>query len=577
MHTLLTTFFKSVVLLALLLPIRLCAQTDSLLTERHIKAVYLTDADSALSLTNAAQARGRLSSAQADLLRAMIYESLSMFNLEERYLRRALQADEVIRSPRRRLSALYQLSLTLQSLGRHEESIRMAEEGIAEARRQDNRRVEAQLLFAVGQVYRSLKRTDKATHYMQQAIDLLKDSDDVRELAFLSTFYGEMAAMYYDRDHMDQAIGLCLKRREVIDRLKDMPGPPPGYVDQQYGYLYAKLATFYQCAGRTREAADAYRLYAATRFADTPGGYAYCIPYLLEAHRYDDILPRLRRLDTVLQKGDTIQPGYLIQMDHYARTYRGLGDYRRADAYQQRAYTLADSLYAREKAGQAHEYAVMFHTQEQEARLNEARQHNRLLALAGGMSLLVAVLLGVVAWQKQRHVRQLDEKNRIAARRIDELMSRDRELREAYAALAAARPPLPEETEEDETEDKADEPTDEQASPTPLALLRAREAEARLMEQQLYLNPDLRREDVLKALHISRLTLAVLLRQRDDDSFGAYINRLRVEHSVEWLRNQSHYSIDAVATQSGFKSRSTYYAAFQKRFGMTPAQYRKTL
>ena len=44
---------------------------------------------------------------------------------------------------------------------------------------------------------------------------------------------------------------------------------------------------------------------------------------------------------------DTINYQYLIVLDRYAQAYRGLGDYRRADAYQQRCTVLSDSIYAR--------------------------------------------------------------------------------------------------------------------------------------------------------------------------------------------------------------------------------------
>ena len=544
------------------LPARLHDRADSLLTEKHIKAIYMAWPDSALRLTDMAEARKRLFPAQADMLRAMVYESQSMFLLEEQYLRRALQDKALRQNPKQYLSAFYQLALTLQNLDKHEESIRMAGEGIVEARRQGNLRVEAQLLFGIGQAYRALKRTGDAEDYMGRAVGLLEDSDDVHALSALSTFYGEWAAMYYDNDRIDEAIALCQKRKEVIDRMADMPGPPPGYIDQQYGYLYTKLATFYHCAGRVREAEESFRRYAATRFAGTPGGYAYVIPYLLEAHRYNDILPRLRRFDQILLEGDTISRGWQVQLDHYARTYRGLGNYRLADSYQQRTAALADSLYAREKASQAHEYATLFHTREQETQLRESREQNRNQRIFIGISLLAAALLGMLVWQKQRNVHRLDEMNRQAAKQIDELMAREKELRHAYAALAEAIPLSP-----DEEEDKDMEKV----------LLRAKKAENRLQELQLFLDPDLRREDLQKTLYISRATLSVLIRESGEDTYNNYINRLRVSHSVKLMQENALFSVDAIAKQSGFKSRSTFYAAFQRRFGMSPTQYKKTL
>ncbi|MGN0058338.1 MAG: helix-turn-helix domain-containing protein [Phocaeicola plebeius] len=43
------------------------------------------------------------------------------------------------------------------------------------------------------------------------------------------------------------------------------------------------------------------------------------------------------------------------------------------------------------------------------------------------------------------------------------------------------------------------------------------------------------------------------------------------------LKEHLDFSIDAVVEASGFKSRATFYRAFHKVFGMTPAQYLNSL
>lgn len=91
-----------------------------------------------------------------------------------------------------------------------------------------------------------MQRMDEALQYMYRSIDLLKDSDNVRELAYLSTYYGDLSGYLYDNHHNDEAIEICQQRLNVIHRMSRMPGPPPGYIDQQYGYLYSKLALYYR-------------------------------------------------------------------------------------------------------------------------------------------------------------------------------------------------------------------------------------------------------------------------------------------------------------------------------------------
>ncbi|KAB4177788.1 AraC family transcriptional regulator, partial [Bacteroides uniformis] len=90
--------------------------------------------------------------------------------------------------------------------------------------------------------------------------------------------------------------------------------------------------------------------------------------------------------------------------------------------------------------------------------------------------------------------------------------------------------------------------------------------------------PDFNREDLMKITALSKNRLNPFLREyADADGFSDYINRLRVEHSISMLKDNKMYSIDAIATASGFKSRNTYYVAFNKLLGMTPVQYRETL
>lgn len=137
---------------------------DSLLTEQHIRSIYYTLPDSALSLLDEAEARRlpHLPQFRIDMLRGTVYERQGMYHLKERYIRRALQSDSVQHTPLRKLQVLTQLATALDRLNKYEEGIRICTEAIELAQEQGQKAKESELLFTLGRMYQGMKLDDKA-------------------------------------------------------------------------------------------------------------------------------------------------------------------------------------------------------------------------------------------------------------------------------------------------------------------------------------------------------------------------------------------------------------------------------
>ena len=71
--------------------------------------------------------------------------------------------------------------------------------------------------------------------------------------------------------------------------------------------------------------------------------------------------------------------------------------------------------------------------------------------------------------------------------------------------------------------------------------------------------------------------LSALFGGSDDGNFYNFINRHRVQEARELLKSnaESRTSVEAIGLMAGFRSRSTFYEAFRKDTGKTPAQFRK--
>ena len=96
--------------------------------------------------------------------------------------------------------------------------------------------------------------------------------------------------------------------------------------------------------------------------------------------------------------------------------------------------------------------------------------------------------------------------------------------------------------------------------------------------EKVYLQNDLSLDKVgavlnIKPYHISQ-TLSYLLRE----NFNDFVNTHRIAHAKKLmiLEDYENYKIEAIALESGFNNKVTFYKAFAKLTKTTPSQFRKT-
>ncbi|WP_342119002.1 helix-turn-helix domain-containing protein [Pseudoduganella sp. OTU4001] len=95
-----------------------------------------------------------------------------------------------------------------------------------------------------------------------------------------------------------------------------------------------------------------------------------------------------------------------------------------------------------------------------------------------------------------------------------------------------------------------------------------------MRDQQLYLNPNLSLALLAKKVGNLQTTVSQVINDNLGKSFNLYINEFRIQHAKDLLVSESHLNMELVAERSGFNSNSTFFAAFKKITGQTPASYR---
>lgn len=545
------------------------ANRQDMVTEQLIRQLYIEHPDSCLDMLDKAQLRQLdtdMPIFKMDMLRAMCYEIKGNYPEKERCVRRLLEEDSVRLVPDRKLKVTVMLAGVLDRQNKYEEGIQACGEAIDLARKLGKKKDEAEMLSTMARINAGMGNSNEAYNYFRQAIDVLKNTGDVREMSYLSTIYGEAMSFLTDAGKTKEAIEIGKKREALIDKMSKLQGPPPGYIDQQYGFLYAKMALLLYEDGKADEAAAVYAKFGKLDFAATYTGRLFSVPYLLNARHYSDAL---RNNDSCIKEfaGDTISNDYLGLLQNQADAYRGLRNYQSADAFMQRSYTLRDSIYQRESESKAQEYAALFEANEKELRLTEARAESQRKTILIVSATTLIVLLLFILWVVMRNLRITRERNRIDAQRIDELIAQKEELRKAYFQ-ATDHPDADKETQIDESA------TDDVVPDTHKGYQSFMRMETIIMENKLFLNPKLTRDDILAVVGIAKNSLVPILRKYAGcTNLNDYINRLRLEYAVKLIKSNKVYTIDSIAESSGFNSRSTFYRAFQNVFGMSPSQY----
>ncbi len=97
-----------------------------------------------------------------------------------------------------------------------------------------------------------------------------------------------------------------------------------------------------------------------------------------------------------------------------------------------------------------------------------------------------------------------------------------------------------------------------------------------ILNQKMYLKTNCSLGYISDQLGIEREVISEAIKCIEDKTVKEYINDFRISAAIDYLaltEMHTKYSIDHLATQFGYNSRSTFYREFKKRTNYSPAEY----
>ena len=93
-------------------------------------------------------------------------------------------------------------------------------------------------------------------------------------------------------------------------------------------------------------------------------------------------------------------------------------------------------------------------------------------------------------------------------------------------------------------------------------------------QQQLYLNPDLKVDNIATALNTNRRAISDCINSQRG-TFRQFLNTYRLAYAKKLLRNNPDITITDVWMSAGFSSESTFFRIFKAATGVTPTDWRR--
>ena len=546
--------------------------TDKRYSYEYVKKISVTQPKKALQMLQHAEEHKLMSPLDINILRSTVYyNSMLDYKKATFYAEAALNDTDINNRPEQLMSLLYLAALEYYNGGNYAKCLKMADRAITTGYKYDNRELVGKVLTTMGQCHSEIGNVGHAINSFDRSIIIfkgeVKKSPNWNLYYALTTSNALKANTYLELKQYKELFQMKTEYEGTLNKLNTLPEDISGVNDLANATFYSIYAIGYEETGNHAQGSALYDKLIVTRAANTPEGATFVVPYLMQTKHYNEALSKVNEMESVWTRSgkDTIDYNYIHNiLANKAKTLQAMGRYKESMETGIRAYDLNDSLNRRIKAQNALRVSEQLGKKMLKKyieRQDTLLRINHIADIIIGALLVICVGLIINGFRINK---KLKARNQAASTLVNELLLYKKQLMDYLAADEANNAknnskPL-------EANDDKQQQCDE--------FLRM---EKMIIDRGLFLQPKLERSDVAKEMGISTSHFNEMFARFSDQSFTNFINNLRMEHAAKLLKDKSNYTIEAIANECGVPIRQTFYRLFSKKFGMTPAEYRRSM
>lgn len=456
------------------------------------------------------------------------------------------------------LEIIAQLAKIAKSKGAFDECMRYSLEGLTSAEQQKDHEMNAFFQNLMAHVMFDDENYE-CGGYFANACEQLRNSDDPRLMKVCAGYGIDCFDFYYQLvmdQEADRYLSEALRQANRSYSLNPQVWQESEY-DSICGVIYCDRARLCVLQRDRQEAEEWYAKFLETDFSKTISGKWCAVRYLDCSGQEDKGLDIYTELEQIFDTAQTynnitellprmrlIKVNLLWGLKRWQECSEAYENYEVARHYWHKRYTHTKMLDSYEK------YSVMREqAQKKDAQIHASRRLAILLVMGFLMFCLVALL--VIIYYKERSIK---EKNKVLAANI-------RRMLDEQAANAEDTPEEPKDDNKGGGSDYYDE-------------YQVNRFVYEMKHRQLFCNPDFDRNELLDEMKLTARTFVPSFESMMGMSIANFILNLRLDFAANLIRNNPNVTIDSIALDSGFTSRSTFYRNFTRQFGISPTEFR---
>lgn len=425
----------------------------------------------------------------------------------------------------------------------------------------------AAALISMAKGYDLIDQTSKAIEALEEALKILKHSP---RSAFKYSAYWYLSRQYAYANENAKLIDLIKQWEGELNQMI-AEGDDPREHAEKFNEIYQGYAKAYARSGNPEKALEYVEL--ARPYTEMLGRGTHRQLWNLELNilytqnRYDELLPIADRIYTsAIEDGQVYTAIQMLRRK--ARVYALLGNAMQTENYYELYLEKKDSVANLNLESQLHEMQSQYEVDKHKMEKEQARSY--LVFATIGCLLLLLLLVGWILYSRTIRLKNVGLMERI--REQDFLAKKVQQLE----GEVQAREPADRHTEllDDDSENNSD---SDDNSKDKYDLLY--ENLTRCMHNiDLFLDPSFSRKSLTDLLGTNEKYLSKVIKDHYATTITEFINEVRLSHAKKLLADSvNRHTIETIAIEAGFGSRTTFHRLFRKRYALSPDEYRKYL